>query len=186
MTPGKMLAALAVLPLLATSTTGFAQRGGEITFYSDIAFRGRTFVVTGARDYARVPFTVRSARIARGEAWQICADVQYRGRCNTVDSDQGNIAWTVNSVRPARGTPGPGPGAPGSERTLRGMSAEFFVQPSAGGRRVASCTSGAAACAKDSANRFCQSRGWTASSYERQETVAGRNYLADVLCTRTR
>jgi len=106
-----------------------------------------------------------------------------------VDQDQGNVAWTVASARPARsgggGGPG-GPGAPGREQSLRGMSAQFFVQPSEGGRRVPSCASGAANCAAQAADRFCVSRGWTAASYERQETVAGRIYLTDVLCTRTR
>jgi hypothetical protein len=65
------------------------------------------------------------------------------------------------------------------------MSAEFFRAPSSNGQRVISCPQGSAACAADSADRYCRERGWTASSYERQETVAGRNYLADVLCTRT-
>ena len=63
--------------------------------------------------------------------------------------------------------------------SLRGMSAEFFTQPSDARGRIVSCASGAAACAADSADRFCRSRGWTAASYHCQETVAGRNFLAD-------
>lgn len=43
----------------------------------------------------------------------------------------------------------------------------------------------AAACAAQSADRFCRIRGWTAARCHRQETVRGANFLADVLCTRT-
>lgn len=185
MTPLKSLAWLALAAVLAPAQVS-AQRGGEITFYSQIAFRGQSYTVSGPRENVRVPFTVRSARLGRGEAWEVCTGARYQGRCNIVNDDQGNIAWTVNSARPARQGPTPPGPPPGNSQSLRGMSAEFFPQPSDRGGRTPSCNSGAAACAAQAADRFCQGRGWTASSYERQETVAGRAYLADVLCTRTR
>jgi hypothetical protein len=170
--------------LLALSLPATAQRQGEVTFYSEIAFRGQSFTVTGPRANLRVPFTVRSAKIAAGDRWEICTEARYRGRCNEVSEAQGNVAWTVRSARPAQG----GGLAPGNQQSLRGMASEYFPQPSDWRGRVLSCPEGSAtaSCAARSADRFCVSKGWTASSYERQETVRGRVYLADVLCTRTR
>lgn len=165
------------------SVPAAAQRQGEITFYSDIAFRGQSFTVTGPREILRLPFTVRSARVAPGDRWTVCTEIRYRGRCNEVDETQGNIAWRVRSARPLSG----GGTVPGNGQSLRGMASEYFHQPSDGRGRVLSCAYGAAtaSCAAQTADQFCRSRGWTASSYERQETVQGRVYLADVLCTRT-
>lgn len=163
-------------------------RPGEITFYSNIGFKGQSYTVTGARENIRMPWTARSARISGG-AWEVCPRTGYGGACNRVTETQGNIAWTVGSARPIGG-PGPGPRPPppppAGGNSLRGMSAEFFTAPAERGQRVESCRQGTAACAADAADHFCRGRGWAASSYERQETVFGRNYLADVLCTRTR
>jgi hypothetical protein len=186
MPPARKIACLALVTALVLPAGASAQRAGELTFYSQIAFRGQTYTVTGPRANAHVPFRVRSARVAPGEVWEICTRTQYRGDCIMVSENQVIAPWTVNSARPSRATTLPAPVLPGREQSLRGMAAEFFPQPSQGNGRVQSCASGAAACAAQSADRFCQSRGWTAASYQRQETVSGRNYLADVLCTRTR
>lgn len=186
MSVSRKLSWLALVTALALPVDASAQRAGQLTFYSQIAFRGQSHTVTGPRENAGVPFRVRSARSAPGERWEICTGAHYRGDCQVVSESQGNIAWTVNSVRPSRAATLPAPVGPGREQSLRGMAAEFFPQPSDGARRVASCTSGAAACAAESADRFCRSRGWAAAAYQRQATVSGRNYLADVLCTRTR
>jgi hypothetical protein len=169
---------------LALSMPAAAQRHGEVTFYSEIAFRGQSFTVTGPRENVRVPFTVRSAQIASGDSWEICTETRYRGRCNEVSDTQGNVAWTVRSARPAQG----GGLVPGNQQSLRGMASEYFPQPSDWRGRVLSCPEGnaTASCAARNADRFCVSKNWTASSFERQETVRGRVYLADVLCTRTR
>lgn len=173
-----------LLASITFSAPARAQSQGELVLYSDMAFRGQAYAVTGPREHVSAPFVVRSAKVARGSTWQVCTDDAYRGQCNIVSDDQGNIAWRVRSARPLQGVPGPV--APGNARSLRGMSAEFFPQPSIRGSRVLSCTSGTAACATQAADRFCKAQGWTASSYDRQETVRGRIYLADVLCTRTR
>ena len=189
MTPITRMAWFAAVAALALPPAAAAQRSGEITFYSDMAFRGRTFTVSGPRENINIPWKVRSARLSGG-AWEICTRSGYRGQCNQVSRDQGNIAWTVASARPSGAAPvplpQPLPRPPPAATSLRGMSAEFFPAPGDRGGRVPSCPSGAAACAAEAADRFCQRQGWTASSYERQETVSGRIYLADVLCTRTR
>lgn len=186
----RRIAGMALVALLVLPVGAAAQRAGELTLFSEIGFRGQAYTVTGTRSNIFLFFTVRSARLAPGDAWEVCPNIGFRGECNVIRENQGNVAWRVGSVRPARAVtlpepiPPTGPGPIG--QSLRGMTAEFFPQPSTGGARVQSCSSGAAACASEEATRFCQSRGWTASSYERQETVAGRIYLADVLCTQTR
>ena len=180
----KLLPLGGALALLLPGAAG-AQQSGELVLYSDIAFRGQTYVITGPRQNVRVPFRVRSAQVAPGDSWEICPQTRYRGNCNTVSESQGNIAWSVMSARPAADAGGL---APGNQQSLRGMASEYFPQPSDRRGRVLSCPDGSAttACAARNADRFCEQRGWTASSYERQETVSGRVYLADVLCTRAR
>lgn len=186
MPPIRRLSYIALALALALPTGTAAQRAGQLTFYSEIAFRGQSYTVTGPRENVRVPFSIRSARVAPGEVWEICPSTGYGGNCQTISEDQGNVALTVRSARPANAATLPAPITPGTGQSLRGMSAEFYPQPSDGRGRVASCASGAASCAAEAADRFCQSRGWTASSHQTQETVSGRIYLADVLCTRTR
>ena len=179
--------ALAVAVTLPTGAA--AQRSGQLTFYSNIGFRGQSYTVTGPRTNVRVPFSIRSAQVAPGESWEICTGSEYRGNCQTIAESVGNVALSVRSARPVTATtlPAPVPAPPANAQSLRGMASEYFPQPSDGNGRVLSCPggSGSTACAAESADRFCKSRGWTASSYERQETVAGRTYLSDVLCTRT-
>ena len=189
---GRKIIVTALVALMVLPVGAAAQRAGELTLFSEIGFRGRSYVVTGSRSSILLFFTVRSARVAPGEAWEVCSSVGFRGQCNVVRESQGNVAWQVSSVRPSRAVqlPAPVPPMPGPVpapigQSLRGMSAEFFPQPADGTGRVLSCASGAASCATDAANRFCQMRGWTGSVYERQETVAGRIFLADVLCSQT-
>lgn len=157
----------------------------ELTLYSQIGFRGQTYVVTGPRTSIRIPFTARSARMTGGQTWEICPSSNYGGRCNTVSQDQGNVAWTVGSARPTGGvTPLP----PANQSSLRGMASAYFPQPSDFRGRVLACTrsNATSACAAQSADQFCVSQGWTTSKHELMETVGGRAYLADVLCTRAR
>jgi hypothetical protein len=186
MAPIRKLLWVALAAALLMPSTSSAQRSGEIVFFSEANFRGRTFVVTGPRESTSLPFVARSARVAPGEAWEVCPQTSYRGNCQAISQSQGNIAWTVSSVRPrARPTLLPAP-VPGNGQSLRGLESEYFPQPSERGFRLLSCPngSGSGSCAGQSADRFCQSRGWSRSSFEREETIAGRKYLADVLCTR--
>lgn len=157
----------------------------ELTLYSQIGFRGQSYTVTGPRTSIRIPFTARSARMTGGGTWEICTSTDYRGRCNTVSEDQGNVAWVVGSARPAGGaTPLP----PANQSSLRGMASAYFPQPSDFRGRVLACnrSNATGACASQTADRFCVSQGWTTSKHELMETVGGRVYLADVLCTRAR
>lgn len=166
-----------------------AQRAGEITVFSGIGFTGRAFTLSGPRENLNLGWTVRSVRMGGGPAWDLCTRTNFRTPCNRVTRNATNVRWTVHSARPIVATPGPAPvpppGGGGGGPSLRGMTAEFFVAPSDARGRIESGRQGTAAGASEAANRFCRSRGWVGSSYERQETVGGRNFLADVLCTRT-
>ena len=187
------LGCLSVAAAFSFAPNGLAQRPGEITLFSDRDFRGQTYTLTGPREFIRLNWQVRSARVRSGEIWEVCTGTQYQGQCTRLDQNVPGMRLNVASGRPLstpveRPTPLPQPVPPGRNESLRGMSAEFFPAPSDGRGRVLSCPggSGSASCAGQNADRFCRSRGWTASSHERQETISGRNFLADVLCTRTR
>ncbi|HEY2356715.1 MAG TPA: hypothetical protein VGH86_04640 [Phenylobacterium sp.] len=185
------LGCFAAVAALSWPSMADAQRPGELTLFSDVGFRGQSYTVTGPREHINLDWPVRSARVTPGDTWQLCSSSRYRGICSNVSRSTGNVLWTVASGRPmlaARPMPlppgGGAPGAPDVGGSLRGMSAEFFPAPAERSVRVNSCEAGTAACTADSANAFCRAHGWTRSAYQRQETVAGKNYLADVLCVR--
>lgn len=186
-----------ILPIAATALTAVAlaapsgaeaQRRGEMTFFSNMSYSGARYTVTGPRENVSIPFPIRSVIVAPGERWEICSRTGYRD-CIMISENIANLRRTVASARPWQTPappgpgPGPGPGGGSSGPSLRGMSAEFFRAPENRGQRI-ECRQGAAACASENADRFCRGRSWSGSSYERLETVRGRNYLADVLCTR--
>jgi hypothetical protein len=166
-------------------------RPGELVFFSDTNFRGRTFSVTGSRSNLTLPFTARSYRVAPGDAWQVCANANFRIPCVQIDQSRPDrrllTVVNIRSVRPARGGgdnfSGSGPAGP----SLRGMASEFFRAPEDRGSRVLACRSGppTASCAADTAARFCRARGYAGgSAFSRIETVRNQDFLADVLCSR--
>lgn len=138
-TPG--FAASAALLLLSTTTLGaqpqgWGSGGVGITVYEDRDFRGRSATFRDdVPDLRSVGMNdrIESLRVAPGEVWEVCIDVQYRGRCQVVTADEsdlrrGDWAKEISSVRRLRGggrsarpgypphypTPRPGPGRPGS------------------------------------------------------------------------
>lgn len=172
--------------LVLVSAPAASQQRGQILLYSETNFQGRMLPVSGTREAIGLSWTVRSVQVAPGEAWDLCQRTRFRSPCHRVAQNSPNVRWRVASARPSLAQTLPEPVPPvGGSQSLRGMSAEFFPAPSDGRGRVESCRAGTAACAQESANRFCRQRGWTAASYSRQETVGGTNFLADVLCTRT-
>ena len=66
------------------------------------------------------------------------------------------------------------------------MAAEFFPAPEYRGRRIDACNreGGAAACVTRESDNFCRSIGYARARNGAAQTVGGRVYLADVLCTR--
>lgn len=178
-----LTAALVTLPVPAA-----AQRRGEVVLFSSTNFQGPAFTVSGTRESLGIPWPVRSVRVFPGEAWDLCTLSRFRSPCTRVAQDTSSTTLLVKSARPsiAQTLPQPvppSPRPPGTPSSLRGMSAEFFPAPSDARGRLASCPDGAAACAQDSADRFCRQLGWNGAAFVRQQTVSGINFLTDVLCT---
>ena len=133
-----------------------------------------------------------------GSSWEVCEQRHFMGRCTVLTGSSTNLTsqlgiTRIGSIRPARSippNPGPGlgplPGPGGGGQSLRGMAAEFFPAPESRGRRIDACNTqgGSAACITREAENFCRSRGYVSARNSAAETVGGRIYLADVLCSR--
>lgn len=175
--------------LLLASHAASAQ-ADRATIYRDPGFRGPAVAVDRANPNLRLNFEVYSIRID-GAPWELCPEPNFRGRCLTVRQSTSDLRRTfgwegpLQSMRPAGG--GSGGGGSVGGQSLRGMAAEFYPAPRRGNQRVEACTRGSAtaACAADTADRFCRDAGWRGSAREAMETVNRRVYLADVLCVRT-
>ena len=168
---------------------------GEATIYRDANFSGPAVFVGEAKTNLALRWSVNSIRVRSG-TWELCARTRYRSPCITVSADEPNIRrfapqmMTIQSMRPLGGgaTTLPEVIHPPAGTSLRGMAAEFFPAPgNSAGRRVLACGYGSATanCAATTADNYCKSIGWAGSASQRMETVNGREYLADVLCTRT-
>lgn len=189
-----ILAGLALAAPAAAQTNKMAPTGvGEATIYRDVGFKGSAMFINRANPNLGLSWAVRSIRVRSGQ-WQLCSRTNYRGRCATVSADDTDIRGQtgffdqVQSMRPMGGA-GPQPPTPTVPEgpSLRGMSAEFFPAPGERGVRIASCPTGGstANCAKQTAERFCTSRGWNYARSATQQTIGRVAYLADVLCTRS-
>lgn len=183
---------------LSVATAALAQ-GGAATIYRDPDFRGPAVAVERDTPNLALRFQVFSIRVAGGERWELCPQPGFRGRCLTVDR-------TVPDLRRAHGWPGPlqsmrrvgedaswGGGGSGTSPSLEGMASHYFPKPRTGrggteGQRVLACPQGSATatCARDNADIFCRTRGWTRSAHQLMETQGRQVYLADVLCVRAR
>ena len=189
------LAGLAVASTAGAQTDKMAPIGqGEATIYRDIGFQGPAVYVGEAKSNLELSWPVRSIRVRSG-TWELCARTRYRAPCARVSADEADLRrvsrllYAVQSMRPLGGPQiqPPVEPYPPAGTSLRGMAGEFFPAPGRNGLRVLSCTTGAstANCAARTADDYCKSIGYGGSASETQETVYSRNYLADVLCTRT-
>lgn len=159
----------------------------EAIIYRDAGYQGSAVNVSEPQPNLGLAWNVKSIRVRSGE-WQLCERANYRGECKTVDRDNPLFGrplrgMTVQSMRPLGSNAGPG--EPGNNPTLRGMASQFYPAPARGGYRVQACPTGSAtaACAERNAQSFCTAMGWRLSARQMMETVRGRAYLADVLCT---
>lgn len=160
-------------------------------FFSGPNFTGRSLSVTRDMPIFQATWQPRSVRIGGGSSWEVCDQRHFRGRCRVISGSSANLMSQmglggVASVRRAAiGTQPPGPGG-GSGQSLKGMAAEFFPAPQAHGRRIEACNNegGSAACITRESDNFCRSMGYVRSRNGAAETVGGRIFLADVLCSR--
>lgn len=158
----------------------------EAIIYRDAGYQGPAVNVSEPQPNLGLAWNVKSVRVRSGR-WQLCERPNYRGECRTVESDSpllGRVlrGLAVQSMRPLGWNP---PGEQGNNPSLRGMASEFYPAPARGGQRVLACPVGnaTASCAARNAQTFCSAMGWRRSARQMMETVRGRNYLADVLCT---
>lgn len=185
--------ALACAALAAASGPSFAQdrMAPNAQFFSGTNFTGRTLTVTGSQPIFRATWTPRSVRMGGGSSWEVCDQRNFRGNCTVLTGSSANLqaqlgvrgVSSVRAAQPDRPIPLPQPVPGGS---LRGMAAEFFPAPQARGGRIEACTreGGSAACISREATNFCRSVGYVSARNSAPQTVGGRIYLADVLCSK--
>lgn len=162
-------------------------------FFSGLNFTGRSLTVTQQMPIFMATWQPRSVRMGGGSSWEVCDQRNFRGRCTVITGSSSNLmaqvgVGGVGSVRPAdnRPTPLPQPVPGGHGPSLKGMAAEFFPAPENRGRRIEACNreGGSAACITREADSFCRSIGYVRSRNSTAQTVGGRIFLADVLCSR--
>lgn len=167
--------------------------GGTATLYEFSGFRGRSVTITRENaNLSGIGFNDRTGSARFEGGWRVCADANYRGRCETLtgpvsDMERTTVGRGVSSLQvvdggypgpgPGPGYPGPGypgggypgggyPGYPGREG-VEGRTTVFYPQPD-----------GAAGMGKAAADAFCRRMGHTFSVYHE----AGQRTLSDVLC----
>lgn len=94
-------------------------RGGEITLYPSLGFRGQGFSAT--REFTNLPRQFNDGAMSlrvRGGAWEVCADANFRGRCQVVTRNVGDLreiglSGAISSLRPVDGGQWGGGGYPG-------------------------------------------------------------------------
>jgi hypothetical protein len=179
-----MLGAVAVAALLPAQS--HAQEQAELTMYARGQYKGPNYSVAGASQSMRIPFTVKSVQIPEGQAWELCSGNTFSG-CKELRKSDPSMVMNVRSVRPVAPritTVGQSVGAvvTGPNPSLRGMASEFFVAPDTNGARI-EVPADTSEAMTVSAREFCRVRGWRYAVHARLQTLDGRTFLADVLCS---
>lgn len=189
---------LASIILIGASAPAVAQdrMAPNAQLFSATDFMGRSLTVTRETPILQTSWRPRSIRMGGGSSWEVCEQRHFMGRCAILTGSSTNLAsqlgiTRIGSIRPARSippNPGPGPlpGPGDGGQSLRGMAAEFFPAPESRGRRIDACDTqgGSAACITREAENFCRSMGYVSARNRAAQTIRGRIYLADVLCSR--
>lgn len=187
------IVALAILLGAAMPALAQDRMAPNAQFFSGLNFTGRSLTVTREMPIFMATWQPRSVRMGGGSSWEVCDQRNFRGRCTVITGSSSNLmaqvgVGGVGSVRPAdsRPTPLPQPVPGGHGASLKGMAAEFFPAPENRGRRIEACNreGGSAACITREADSFCRSIGYVRSRNSTAQTVGGRIFLADVLCSR--
>ncbi|MFL6726682.1 MAG: hypothetical protein ACJ8FS_09240 [Sphingomicrobium sp.] len=181
----RILVVAAAIAGAAAGSAAAAQSNDEVVLYSQGHFKGFRMPVSGpTRSIGEL--LVKSVQIAPGSAWDLCSGSTFTG-CKRFTQSNPAMVMTVRSARPvaapipATATVSGGP-LRGSGGSLRGLASEYFVMPDAAGNRI-EVDDKVAGALLQRATEFCRTRGWRTSAYQRVQALAGRTYLADVLCT---
>lgn len=165
----------------------------QLTLFADRFYRGAAQRFSSDVVRLAVPVVPRSLRI--DGRWQLCSEANFEGRCVEIDRDYAveaalGMGFAVQSLRRLKpgagaGTPAAGVAPGGASST--GIASRYWPAPTYGGERVLACPGGKPSlnCAHDSAEAMCRRAGYRVVRYWQIEAVAGRVYLADILCTRS-
>jgi len=181
-----MLGAVATAALLPAQSHAQDQAPAELIMYSQGRYKGSDYSVAGASQSMRIPFTVKSVQIPQGQSWELCSGNTFSG-CKEFAASDPSMVMNVRSVRPVAArittvSQSVGAVVTGPNPSLRGMASEFFVAPDTNGARI-EVTAGTGEAMTASAREFCRARGWRYSVHARLQTLEGRTFLADVLCS---
>jgi hypothetical protein len=137
--------------------------------------------VSESKEAIPTAIVVRSVRLVGDQGFALAAPV--------LETKQEKAALAAAPAPRAAPAPVVAPavaagGIAGASPSLKGSGVEFFAAPARDGLRVLACAQGApsAACIQATADGFCAERGYLDSSNRDTENVAGRAYLANVLC----
>ena len=164
----------------------------EATIYRDAGYQGPAVFIGEEKANLDLNWRVNAIRVKSGR-WQLCERTNFRGTCRVYDADRPMLnsamrGFVVQSMRPIAGGGGSGGGGINDGGpSLRGMSSQYYAQPTRYGFRVRACSSISAtvSCAARNADNFCRQMGWAGAGWQTMETVNRVTYLSDVLCTRT-
>jgi len=188
----KRLIIVGAATLLAGSAIAQGQNdsGQPAIAFSKGHFEGGRLTVYGPWQHITPEFTAKSIQVPPGQSWEFCSGNTFTG-CKQFDQSVTATVITVRSARPVASAIVSGPAgvsaAGGAEaantpdRSLKGLSSEYFVAPRRAGSRIV-VQPGTAEAMRQAAGDFCRSKGWRVSPYARLQKAGVAFYLADVLC----
>ena len=188
----KRLIILGAATLLAGSALAQGQNQTEqpAIIFSKGHFQGPSLTIYGPWQHITPEFTAKSIQIPQGQSWELCSGNTFTG-CKQFEQSVTAMVMTVRSARPVASAivsepagqtaAGPADAAKLPDRSLKGLSSEFFVAPRRGDARIA-VQPGTAEAMRQAATDFCRSKGWRVSPYARLQKAGTAFYLADVLC----
>jgi hypothetical protein len=171
-------------------------RGDGLIVFSEPGFRGDQREIQGGEsDFRSLSFNDRAQSLAvrRGTSWQVCEDINFGGRCVTINRDvpdlaQIGLSGRISSVRSSGwsnnggggwdngGWDNGGWGGSLDSPSATGRRAGFFARPTLNGRTIS--TSGRNA--DQMADEVCRRAGWRDAAFY----SADRGVLEDLLCVR--
>jgi hypothetical protein len=179
----------AVLALAAQA----AAPAPQLSLFAERFYRGEAQVFTADQPRLATPLKPQSLKISG--RWEICTDDDFEGRCIEIDRDYPVEAglgesFTVRSLRqlvPGQGAGKPTAGVQPGGTNMAGVASRYWPAPTYGNERILACPNNKANfnCAHDTAEDMCRRAGYRVVRYWQLQTVEGRVYLADILCTRS-
>ena len=182
------------LVLVALALAGLAAAPApQLNLFADRFYRGETQVFTADQPHLATPLKPQSLRIIG--RWEICNDDDFKGRCIEIDRDypveaglgEGFAVRSVRLLAPGQGAGKPTAGVQPGGSSIAGVASRYWPAPTYGSERILACPDGKASfnCAHDTAEDMCRRAGYRVVRYWQLQTVEGRAYLADILCTRS-